>query len=206
MKSDFRRLNDLTITDSYPMENVRDTLDWLATKSLFSVFDLKYGVHQVELDPSSKKCTTIRTVIGLLQFTRLPQGLTHSSGTFERILNMILGNRKGRDVLAFMDDTSLGTETENEHLKSLAFVLDLLYENGVRLKLSKCEFGVLRAEILGHVVDENGLRPSEKHVEAIRALEEPRSGDELMLFLGWSISSPTLWITLRRLWPRCMRY
>lgn len=54
--SDFRRLNDLTITDSYPMENVRNTLDWLASKKVLSVFDLKDGFYQVELDPSSKAC------------------------------------------------------------------------------------------------------------------------------------------------------
>lgn len=35
--SDFRRLNDLMITDSYPMEGVRDVLDWLA-KNGCSVF------------------------------------------------------------------------------------------------------------------------------------------------------------------------
>lgn len=43
--SDFRRLNDVTIPDSYPMENVRDTLDWLATKRVFSVFDLRDGFY-----------------------------------------------------------------------------------------------------------------------------------------------------------------
>lgn len=182
--SDFRRLNDLTITDSYPMENVRDTLDWLATKRVFSIFDLKDGFYQVELDPCSKECTAIRTVLGLLQFTRLPKGLKNSPRTFQRILIMILGSRKGKDVLAFMDDTSIGMATEDDHLESLAFVLDLRYENGVRLELSKCEFEVRRAEILGHVVDEDGLRPSDKHVEAIRALVEPRSVDELMRFLG----------------------
>lgn len=97
---------------------------------------------------------------------------------------MILGDRKGRDVLVFIDDTSIGTETEEKHLESLESVLDLLFGCGVRLKLSKCEFGVRRAEILGHMVDENGLRPSDKHVESIRALTEPQSGDELMRFLG----------------------
>ena len=182
--SDFRRLNDPTITDSYPMENVRDTLDWLATKRVFPVFDLKEVFYQVELDPTSKQCTTIRTVLGLLQFTRLPQGLKNSPGTFQRILNMNLGDRKGKDVSAFMDHTSIGTATEYEHLESLSFVLNLLYECGVRLKLSKCEFGARWAEILGHVVDEQGLRSSDKHTKAIRALVEPRSGDELMRFVG----------------------
>lgn len=182
--SDFRRLNDLTVTDSYRMENVRDTLNWLATKRVFSVFDLKDGFYQVELHPDSKACTAIRTVLGLLQFTRLPQGLKNAPGTFQRIINMILGDRKGRDVLAFMDDTSIGTANEDEHLESLATVLDLLFEAGVRLKLSKCKFGFREAEILGHMVDEHGLRPSDKHLEAIQRLEMPRSGDELTRFLG----------------------
>lgn len=124
--SDFRRLNDLTVTDSYPMEHVRDTLDWLASKSVFSVFDLKDGFYQVMLDPESRACTAIRTVLGLLQYTRLPQGLKNSPGTFQRIVNFILGDRKGRDVMAFMDDTSVGTATEEEHLEPLAAILDIL--------------------------------------------------------------------------------
>lgn len=182
--SDFRRLNELTVTDSYPMKNVRETLDWLATRSIFSVFDLKDGFYQVELDPSSKNCTAVRTVLGLLQYTRLPQGFKSAPGTFQRTINMILGDRKGRDVLALMDDTSIGTSSEEEHIKSLAAILDLLYKAGVRLKLSKCAFGVRSAEILGRVVDSRGLRPSDKHVEAIRALVMPKSGEELMRFLG----------------------
>ena len=182
--SDFRRLNSLTVTDSYPMENVRDTLDWLASKSVFSVFDLKDGFYQVELHPDSRACTAIRTVLGLLHYTRLPQGLKNSPGTFQRILNLLLGDRKGKELLAFIDDTSIGAETVDEHLESLTTILDLLLSAGIKLKLSKCAFGVRTTEILGHVVDENGLRLSDRHVEAIRALTEPASGDELMSFLG----------------------
>ncbi len=97
------------------MESVRDTLDWLANKKIFSTFDLKDVFFQVELEDESKPLTVIRTVLGLLQYTRLPQGLKNSPGTFQRIVNTILGDRKGRDVMAFMDDTSVGTETEVEH-------------------------------------------------------------------------------------------
>lgn len=45
--SDFSRLNDLTVTDSYPMENLRDTLEWKEKNKLFSILDLKYGFYQV---------------------------------------------------------------------------------------------------------------------------------------------------------------
>ena len=183
--SDFRRLNSLTVSESYPMANVRDTLDWLASKRIFSVFDLKDGVYQVDLHPDSRACPAIRTVLGLLHYTRLPQGLKNSPGTFQRIINFILGDRKRKDVLAFMNDTSVGTATDDEHLASLVSILDILLAAGVRLKLSKCAFGVRSTEILGHVVDANGLRPSDRHVEAIRALIEPASGDELMRFWAW---------------------
>ena len=41
--SDFRALNSMTVTDTYPIEEVRATLDWMGTKTIFSTFDLKDG-------------------------------------------------------------------------------------------------------------------------------------------------------------------
>ncbi len=60
----------------------------------------------------------------------------------------------------------------------------MLDKAGVRLKLSKCVFGVREISILGHIVNQEGLQPSAGHVAAIRALVEPASGEELMRFLG----------------------
>ena len=182
--SDFRALNDATVTDSYPMEDMRHVLDWLSSKKVLSTFDLKDAFYQVELEDSSKQPTAIRTVVGLLQYTRLPQGMKNSSVTLQRIINTVLGDRKGQDVFAFMDDTSVGTETEEQHLSSLESLLDTLLQAGIRLKLSKCNFGVRKAEILGHRVNSEGIQPSEAHVEAICNLVEPASGTELMRFLG----------------------
>lgn len=135
------------------------------------------------LDEESKPLTEMRTVIGLLQYMRLPQGLKNLPRTFQGIFNMILGAKKWRDVLAFMDDVSLGTEEKEEHLEKFDTLLTDLYNSVVRLELIKCRFGVGSVEILGHRVDEDGLPPSEAHVGAIRALVEPASGDEVMRFL-----------------------
>ena len=83
-----------------------------------------------------------------------------------------------------MDDVSLGTETVEQHLESLDSALATCFEAGTRLQLSKCQFGVRSAQILGHRVNENGLRPSDAHIDAIRGLVEPGGGEELMRFLG----------------------
>lgn len=136
------------------------------------------------MEPDPRSLTAIRTVAGLLQYRRLPKGIKNNPGTFQRIVNMILGDRKGCDVLAFVDDTSVGTETEEEHLKSLESILDMLLKFNVRLKLSKCHLGVRSVEVLGHLVDKNGLHPSTKHVEETPQMVDPASGNELMRFLG----------------------
>jgi hypothetical protein len=41
--TDFRLLNDMTVFDTYPMEDVRGTLDWLSGKQIFSTLDLNDG-------------------------------------------------------------------------------------------------------------------------------------------------------------------
>ena len=182
--SDFRGLNAVTVSDSYPMEDVRATLDWMETKSVFSVFDLKDVFFQVELAEGSRDYTAIRTVIGLLRYMRLPQGLKHSPAVFQRTVNAILGGRKGLDVWAFMDDISLGTCDAEAHLESLRSVLETLLKAGARLKLSKCRFGVREVEVLGHRISPDGMRPSDIHVQAIRDLIMPQNGDDVMRFLG----------------------
>lgn len=75
-------------------------------------------------------------------------------------LNNILGYRKGKDALAFLDDTSIGTKMEEKQFHSLGYILDNLLKVGGRIKLSKFPFGVRKANIPGHVVDEEGIRPS----------------------------------------------
>ena len=182
--SDFRLLNSLTITDVYPMEDMRATIDWLASKKIYSVFDLKDGFYQVWLDYESRQLTAIRTCMGLYQFKRLPQGLKNSPATFQRIVNNILGDLKGQNVWCYVDDASVGSMTPEEHLKDLSIVLSRLNKAGAKLKFSKCTWGANEATVLGHKVTPNGILPSDEHVTAIRNLQEPTNGTELLRFLG----------------------
>ena len=121
--TDFRALNSRTVSDQYSMEGVKENLDWLVSKNDFSTFDLKDGYFQVELDVASRQYTAVRTVVGLLQYCRLPMGMKNSPGVFQRIVNRVLGNFKGKSVWAFMDDVNVGTEDEETHLNELNKIL-----------------------------------------------------------------------------------
>ena len=182
--SDFRRLNELTESDVYPMEDMKATIDWLSSKKIYSVFDLKDGFFQVELAVESRPLTAVRTVLGLFQYTRLPMGLKNSPATFQRVVNEVLGDLKGQNVWCYMDDASVGSMNTEDHLKDLETVLTRFEDAGVKLKFSKCEFGTREATVLGHTITRNGIMPSEDHLKAIRNLKEPKNGSELLRFLG----------------------
>jgi hypothetical protein len=77
--TDFRQLNAMTFSDTYPMEDVRTTLDWLSGETILSTFDLKDGFVQIVLAEESRPLTAVRTVLGLVQYRRLPQGLKKQS-------------------------------------------------------------------------------------------------------------------------------
>ncbi|GFT17118.1 hypothetical protein TNCV_4738431 [Trichonephila clavipes] len=65
---DYRRLNDVTKKDSYPLPRMDDTLDTLVGNTWFSTLDLKSGYWQVELHLDDKEKTAFTTGQGLWQF------------------------------------------------------------------------------------------------------------------------------------------
>ena len=138
----------------------------------------------MSLAGGSRDYTDIRTVIGLLRYVRLLQGLNNSPEVFQRVVNAILGSREGRHVWAFIDDISMGTQTAEAHLLCLKSVLGTFIAVGARLKLSKYAFGEGEVEVLGPRIGAQGIKPSNLHVQAIRDLLQPQNGEDLMRFLG----------------------
>jgi hypothetical protein len=94
------------------------------------------------LAEESRSLTFVRTVMGLMQYRRLPQGLKNSPATFQRIVSATLRDLKGDTVSVFVADISVGTTTVKEHLKVLREVLSRVRKNDMRAKFSKCHFGM----------------------------------------------------------------
>lgn len=53
----------MTVSDKYPMEVFRETLDWLARKGCFTTFDMKDCVYKIELGKICTHLTAVRTVV-----------------------------------------------------------------------------------------------------------------------------------------------
>jgi len=61
---DFRKLNDKTITDRYPIPNINDLLDNIGRAKYFSTLDLASGFHQIQMDPRNMAKTAFSVEIG----------------------------------------------------------------------------------------------------------------------------------------------
>ena len=88
MVLDFRKLNDKTIGDSYPLPNINDILDSLGSAKYFSVFDLATGFHHIKMDPKDSVKTAFSTPHGHYKFDRMPFGLKTAPTTFQRLMDL----------------------------------------------------------------------------------------------------------------------
>ena len=87
---DYRRLNDVTVKDAYPLPRVDECLDALSGSKWFSCLDLNSGFWQIEMASEDSEKTAFSTSQGLYQFTVMPFGLANSPSTFERLMEPVL--------------------------------------------------------------------------------------------------------------------
>ena len=90
MVLDFRKLNEKTISDSYPLPNINDILDSLGSAKYFSVIDLATGFHYIKIDRKNSHKTAFSTPYGHYKFDRMPFCLKAASATFQRLIDSTL--------------------------------------------------------------------------------------------------------------------
>ena len=87
---DYRKLNEKTIGDAYPLPNIEEILDQLGHAHYFTTLDLASGFHQIPMNPVHAPKTAFSTPSGHYEFTRKPFGLKNAPSSFQRMMNNVL--------------------------------------------------------------------------------------------------------------------
>ena len=181
---DYRRLNDVTRKDSFPLPRVDSTLDALNGSQWFSTLDLKSGYWQVQLEESAKEKTAFSFGKGLWQFNVMPFGLCNAPATFERLMESVLARMPWETCLVYLDDIIVMGKSFDEHLVNLTQVFERLRSSNLKLSPKKCCLCQTQVTYLGYVVTRSGIKPDPKKVEAVQSWPVPVNVQELRSFLG----------------------
>ena len=181
---DYRKLNDVTIRDAYPIPRIDDTLDALQHAKFFSTLDLRSGYWQVEMDPNSRPITAFVTHKGLFECAVMPFGLTNAPATFQRLMDIVLAGLKWQCCLVYLDDIIIYSSTFDQHLLDLRNVLSALADAHLTLKASKCNFCRREMKFLGHLVTPDGIKPDPGLISTIVQFSQPEKIKDIQAFLG----------------------
>ncbi|KAL4082949.1 hypothetical protein QTP88_029447 [Uroleucon formosanum] len=181
---DFRKLNEITVGDAFPMPDISTILDELGKAKYFSCLDMASGYHQIALKSEDKHKTAFSTEKGHFEFNRMCFGLKGAPATFQRLMNRILIGLNGVKSFVYLDDVIVIGTTIREHEQNLRQIFERFRKHGLQLQPTKCEF--LRREViyLGHVITEQGVKPDPKKIQCMVNYPTPTNAKDVKSFLG----------------------
>ena len=181
---DYRKLNALTVKDSYPLPRIDEYLDTLGDTAIFSTLECNSGYWQIPVAEADRDKTTFTCREHCYRFKRMPFGLCNAPVTFQRTLDILLARLRWKSCLIYLDDIIVFSRSIEDHFKHLGKILAILKEAGLSLKLKKCNFFTKIIDYLGHVIRPGKLEVAEKNTAALQGFKEPTTQTQLRSFLG----------------------
>lgn len=181
---DYRKLNDVTVGETYPIPQITEILDQLGKSQYFSTLDLASGFHQIPISPKDAPKTAFSVPQGHYQFTRMPFGLKNAPATFQKLMNTCLSGLQGSRCFVYLDDIVVHSPDLISHIQNLSSVFDRLRSFNLKIQPDKCEF--LRKEVayLGHIITNDGVKPNPEKIKAVTDFPTPKSPKDIKSFLG----------------------
>lgn len=182
---DYRKLNAVTIKDSYPLPRIDEIIDRLAGNVWFSILDLKSGYWQIRMSPEDKEKTAFSIGNGLWQFNVLPFGLCNAPATFERLMEKVLGKLLSKICFVYLDDVIVFGKTFEKMLLNLKEVFNCFKKANLKVNPEKCNFFSKEVTYLGFRISEKGVSTDPAKISSVTDWPVPKTKKQLRSFLGF---------------------
>ena len=149
---DYRKLNEATRKDHYPLPFMDQVLERLAGQFFYCFLDGYSGYNQIAVDPQDQEKTTFTCPFGVFAYHRMSFGLCNAPATFQRCMMAIFADMVAKCIEVFMDDFSIFGASFENCLANLEKVLQRCKESNLVLNWEKCHFMVQEGIILEHKI------------------------------------------------------
>ena len=112
---DYRKLNSMTVKDTYPLPRMDECIDSLGESEYFTTIDAFAGYWQINLRKRDRHKTAFVCHAGTYEYKRMPFGLTNAPACFQRALDMILTKYKWKTCLVYIDDVVIYSKNVDDH-------------------------------------------------------------------------------------------
>ncbi|KAF8761609.1 hypothetical protein RHS01_00745 [Rhizoctonia solani] len=172
---DYRKLNEVTHKNVYPLPRQDDLMAKLRHAKIFTKLDLRWGYNNVRIKEGDEWKTAFRTKYGLFKYLVMPFGLTNAPAAFQHFMNNLFRDLIDVTVVIYLDDILIFLEKPEDHPAHVREVLSCLMKNQLFCKLSKCHFHVTTVDYLGIVISPDGFSMDKKKIEAVTSWPTPRT-------------------------------
>ena len=184
---DYRRLNAIMESLGWPLPIIKEMLGRViqAGARYFGVIDLVAGYHQIPLDESCRNFAAFRTHEGTYVPLRVPFGIKVAAQYFQKVMtHVIFKGLVGKIMEIYIDDLLIYGATEEEFLQNLETVLERAEQYGIYFSPDKCKLGSVRAEVVGHVLSNEGYTMSDAKKFKVVDFPLPTTVKRIQSFLG----------------------
>jgi len=170
---DYRKLNQATRKDHFPLPFMDQMLKRLVGKAYYCFLDGYSGYNQITIDPQDQEKTAFTCPFGIFAYRKMSFGLCNAPATFQRCMLAIFAYLIENCIEVFMDDFSIFGSTFDACLENLDLVLRRCVETNLVLNWEKCHFMVTEGIVLGHKNSERAIEVDKAKVEIIEKLPPP---------------------------------
>jgi len=164
---DFWNLNKVSLKENYPLLKMDHILQRVVGASRMSLLDGYSGYDQILVHEDARDKTKFTIPWGTFHCAKMPFGLKTFGATFQRAMDITFANEKDVFLVVYLDDLTVFSGSDDEHLHHLKIVFQRCRKFGISLNPKKSIFSMDEGKLLGHIISKEGIHIDPSQVEAI---------------------------------------
>ncbi|GFX55586.1 retrovirus-related Pol polyprotein from transposon 17.6 [Trichonephila clavipes] len=194
---DYRKLNEITVADTYPLPRMDDLLHQARLTPFMSTLDLRAGYHQIKVHVEDQDKTAFVCPFGTYRYLRMPYGLRNAPATFQRLMNRFCNGLEDILALPYLDDIIVLSETFEKHMFNLKAIFERLLLFKLKANREKCHFASSRVKYLGFWITQKGIEVDPEKVASVLDIPPPKNVKEKKVQWQWGFDQQNAFQTLK---------